>query len=72
MTTKQMLRTLRVAPFQPFVIHMVNGRSLEVRHPELVTFEGGGRIALVRVAEDCIEAVDILMIVSLRPKVQDV
>jgi hypothetical protein len=70
MTAAQVLRTLRTAPFQPFAVHLVDGRSIEVGHPELVTLVGGGRIAEIENSEGQIERIDVLMIVSLRPLVE--
>jgi hypothetical protein len=66
-TAAQLLRTLRVVPFQRFVIHLVDGRNIEIRHPEIVKLAGGGRIALVETTPGLEEAIDVLMIVSLRP-----
>lgn len=31
-----LIKVLQDAPFRPFRIHLSDGRSLEVRHPELV------------------------------------
>jgi hypothetical protein len=67
MTAGQVVRTLRVAPFQPFYNHLVDGRSILIRHPELITLSGGGRIATVRINDGWSEAIVVLMIVSLRP-----
>jgi hypothetical protein len=67
MTAAQLLRTLRFAPFQRFVIHLVDGRSIAVRHPEFVKLASGGRIALVENTPGFEEAIDVLIIVSLRP-----
>ena len=35
---------LRAAPFQPFDIHLADGRAIAVRHPEMVAVTEGGRI----------------------------
>lgn len=41
MTPEELLDYLRRKPFVPFRIHMNNGRTFEVRHPEMamVTFD---------------------------------
>jgi len=67
MTTKQLKRTLGEAPFRPFLVYLVDGRSLAVRHPELLSFEGGGRIAVIELEPGLAESIDVLMIVSVRP-----
>jgi hypothetical protein len=36
MTPQEILRYVRAQPFRPFRIHLVSGRSFDVRHPEMV------------------------------------
>jgi hypothetical protein len=67
MTAGQLLRTLRAVPFQPFFLFLVDGRQLLVRHPELLVLSAGGRIATLQ-DRDSQESIDVLMIVSIRPK----
>ncbi len=68
MTGAQMLRTLKAKPFRPFAMHLVDGRELEVRHPELMALTAAGRLAnLWSGSDDPPEVIDVLMIVSLRP-----
>ena len=52
-------------PFEPFVIRLADGRSLEVRHPEFVAV---GKRRLVVIADNEVEswsAIEPLLIVSL-------
>ena len=68
MTGAQVLRTMKSRPFHPFAMQLVDGRELEVRHPELITLTAGGRLAnLWTGSDDPPEIIDVLMIVSLRP-----
>lgn len=72
MTAAHILRTLKAAPFQPFAMHLADQRSVVIRHPEMIQLIGGGRIALVcdplvPLANGDPEAIDVLLIVSLRP-----
>ena len=46
---------------------MADGRSLPVRHPELVMVTPGGRTVGISVHEDAIEIIDLLLVTSLRP-----
>ncbi len=48
-------------------MHLVDGRNITVRHPEIVKLAGGGPIALVEHVPGFEEAIDVLMIVSLQP-----
>jgi hypothetical protein len=66
-TAAQVLRTVRAVPFQRFAIYLADGREMVIGHPECVQLIGGGRIALVLIGDAPLEAVDVLMIVSLRP-----
>ncbi|MCH8808143.1 MAG: hypothetical protein IH986_18925 [Planctomycetes bacterium] len=36
MDPSEILKLLRAQPFEAFVIHLVDGRRFEVRHPELM------------------------------------
>ena len=56
---------LRREPFEPFVMRLADGRSLEVRHPEFVAV---GTRRIVVIANDETEswsAIEPLLIVSL-------
>jgi hypothetical protein len=67
MTTPQIRSMLRAAPFQPFDIYLADGRSLTVRHPEMVAVTGGGRTIGVATDDETIEIVDLLLVTSLKP-----
>ena len=66
MTAGQALRTLRGVPFQPFFVHLVDGRTIRIGHPENLSLIAGGRIEVVEDAAGLPESIDVLMIVSLR------
>lgn len=36
MSSQEILRYVRANPFRPFRIHMVSGRDIDIRHPEMV------------------------------------
>lgn len=54
---------LRRQPFEPFAMRLADGRSLEVRHPEMVAV-GGRRIIVVQ-PDSSWSVVEPLMVVSL-------
>ena len=55
-------------PFQPFAIHLADGRQLPVKHPENVAISQSGRtISVLDVAVDAFETVDLLLVTSIRP-----
>ncbi len=67
MTVEQLRRTLQATPFQPFDIHLADGRSLPVQHPEMLAITPPGRTIGVALADGTIEIVDLLLVTSLKP-----
>jgi hypothetical protein len=69
-TYQRVLDYVRAEPFRPFRIHMASGRTLEIRHPELVKvlknyiliFKAGGDTADV---PDEFDSVSLLLIESI-------
>lgn len=64
MTTEQFMNHVRAKPFRPFTIHMADGRSIRVTHPEAVAY-GGGRTAAVATSRRTFEIIDLLLVPSL-------
>jgi len=52
-------------PFQPFLIHMANGRKIPVKHREFVALAPSGRTAYVYQTNDDSEVVDVALVTSL-------
>jgi hypothetical protein len=66
--TIEELRQMHLArPFQPFAIHLADGRALTVEHPEMLAQAPRGRTIGVAHANGVIEIVDLLLVVSLKP-----
>ena len=59
---------LRARPFRPFNIHLADGRSLPVDHPEFVGQTPTGRTIGVGLANGAIEIVDLLLVTRLEPR----
>ena len=68
MTIEQLDRLHQARPFQPFDIHLADGRTLPVEHPEFLSRTPGGRTIAVGLADDSHEIVDLLLVVSLKPR----
>jgi hypothetical protein len=47
MTSQELRAALQTLPFRPFTIHMADGRSFEVRHPDFLLIGPNGRTAFV-------------------------
>ena len=66
--TIDQLRKLHIArPFQPFDLHLVDGRTLTVEHPELLAQSQSGHTIFVACPDDTVETVDLLLVVSIKP-----
>jgi hypothetical protein len=67
MTVEQFKRLQAARPFQPFVIHLADGRQFPVRHPEATNLSPSGRTVLVFNRDKLFEILDMLLVTSLRP-----
>jgi hypothetical protein len=67
MTTDQLQRLHQARPFHPFDIHLADGRTLSVGHPEMLAMIPAGRTAGVALPDGTIEIVDLLLVTSLKP-----
>ena len=68
MTIQQLRHLHHARPFRPFDIHLADGRSIPVDHPELLAMTPGGRTIGVAVHDDAIEVIDLLLVTSLKPR----
>ena len=67
--TIEQLRALHSArPFHPFDIHLADGRTVTVQHPELLLQSQSGRTIAVARPDDTIEIIDLLLVVSLKAR----
>ena len=68
MTIDQLRKMHRTVPFQPFEIHLADGRSLPVDHPEVLAIAPPGRTVGVGLADGTVEILDLLLVTSLKPR----
>ena len=68
MTIEQLRHLHQAQPFQPFDIHLADGRSLPVEHPEFLAQSPTGRTIAVGHEDGVLEIVDLLLVVSLKPR----
>ena len=67
MTTEQLRRVHGARPFTPFAVFLADGRTIPVRHPKNLSFQGGGRVIHVHHDADGPEIIDLLLVTSLKP-----
>jgi hypothetical protein len=65
MTIDQIKKVHSARPFQPFRIHLADGRNFAVEHPEFLAQSQGGRVLYVATPDDTFEIVDLLLVTSL-------
>lgn len=65
MNVEQFQTVQRAQPFRPYRIHMADGRSLDVHHPDFVARTPTGRTIIVYKPDDTFEVVDLLRVAAL-------
>jgi len=64
MDRQAMLALLNRRPFEPFSVHMSNGESFEVRHPEVAAL-GKSRLVIVDPETDRMDIIGLLHVASV-------
>jgi hypothetical protein len=65
LTIEKLREVHKAQPFRPFELHMADGRSLRVDHPEFLATSPSGRTAVVYLPDDRLEIVDLLLVSSI-------
>ena len=66
MTIDQLREVHRARPFQPFTLHLADGRPIRVPHPEfLAYFSPRARTVSVAISEHAFEIIDLLLVTSI-------
>lgn len=62
MTIEQIKRLYDAQPFQPFVIHLASGRTVEVPHREFMWTAPTGRTIVVALPDESVDIIDLLLV----------
>lgn len=65
MTIEQIRRWYEAQPFQPFTIHLADGRQIPVLHREFVMSLPSGRTIVVCQPDDSLNIIDLLLVTDL-------
>jgi hypothetical protein len=65
MTIEQIRAVIQHKPFQPFVIHLADGRQLTVSSPEFIMAIPTGRTIVVGQPDGLYHIVDLLLVTDL-------
>ena len=65
MTIEQLDNVWHAQPFRPFAIHMGDGRSFYIRHPDFLSRSQTGRTVIVHGAGESFSVLDLLLATEL-------
>jgi hypothetical protein len=65
MMVEQLKRVLHAQPFQPFTIHMGDGRAFFVKHQDLIARSPSGRTVIVYADDESHSILDMLRVTEL-------
>ena len=68
MTLEQVRSFHKAEPFQPFVIHLADGREIPVHHREFIMAALSGRILIVCQPDDTFNWIDLLLVTDIEVK----
>jgi hypothetical protein len=68
MTIEQIRRLYEAQPFQPFVIHLADGREIPVPSREFMASAPNGRTVVVYQSDSTANIVDLLLVTDLEVK----
>ncbi len=65
MTIQEIKKAHATRPFQPFDLHLADGRVVPVAHPEFLAQSPTGRCVYIGL-EDGLEVIDLLLVTGLK------
>ena len=65
MTVEQLANVLHAQPFRPFTIHMGDGRTFHVKHPDFLSRSESGRTVVVHGPNESFSVLDLLLATEL-------
>jgi hypothetical protein len=65
MTIEQLRNVRQALPFRPFTIHLADGRSFTIEHPDFISQSPSGRTIIVYGDEDQFSILDLLLVTEL-------
>lgn len=65
MRIEEIRKVQRAQPFRPFILHLADGRTFEVKHPEFLFLGHSERTAIVDDVDGSFEIIDPLLVTSV-------
>ena len=66
MTIDQLRNVHQARPFQPFTIHLADGRQLNVPHSEFLSHSPTGRTVIVHESDESFSIIDLLLVTRIQ------
>lgn len=65
MTIEQLKSAQEAKPFRPFTVHVADGTSVDVPHPEMLWRTPGGRTIFISTEGEDVQIIDRLLVTKL-------
>ena len=65
MTTERIRELYKAQPFQPFVMHLADGRAIRVVNNEFMSLSPSGRTVVVHQPDDSMNIIDLLLVTDV-------
>jgi hypothetical protein len=65
MTIERLRELYNAEPFQPFIIHLADGREVPVHHRDFIMAVPSGRTIIVAQPDDSVNIIDLLLVTDL-------
>ncbi|MCC7476632.1 MAG: hypothetical protein IT425_14680 [Pirellulales bacterium] len=62
MTIEKIMELYNATPFNPFLIHLADGRAIPVHHREFIATAPSGRTLVVLQPDDSMNIIDLLLV----------
>ncbi len=68
MTIDELREMHRARPFNPFTLHLADGRHIHISHPEFLMQSKRGRTICVATTDGTFQIIDLMLVVSIESK----
>jgi hypothetical protein len=65
MTIERLKELYDAEPFQPFIIHLADGREIPVHHRDFIMAVPSGRTVFVAQPDDSVNIIDLLLVTGV-------
>jgi hypothetical protein len=66
MTKEALAKAIQREPFQPFTLHLADGRDVRVPHREFLSMHPTGRTVVVYGQDEDLDILDVMLVTGIR------